>query len=205
MFKRYRLLTTLTKNFNKKFLNLWPSPHSHPGWVVMVLHKTSDQYLQTCKVSIWSINMFKRYRLLKSLMKNFNIKFLSLWPWPQGHPMVLHKTSDQYLPTCKVSTWSINMFKRYRLLKNFMKNFNIKFLSLWPWPQGHPGWVMMVLHKTSVQYLPIHKVSTWYIYMFKRYRLPKNFNRKCDVDVHVNVNADDRGDNNSSVHFVQAS
>ena len=35
----------------------------------------------------------------------------------------------------------------------------------------------------------------------------KNFNRKCDEDedVHVNVNADDRGDNNSSVHFVQAS
>ena len=34
-------------------------------------------------------------------------------------------------------------------------------------------------------------------------RRAKNFNRKCDVD--VNVNADDRGDNNSSVHFVQAS
>ena len=37
----------------------------------------------------------------------------------------------------------------------------------------------------------------------------KNFNRKCDADadvhVNVNVNADDRGDNNSSVHFVQAS
>ena len=33
----------------------------------------------------------------------------------------------------------------------------------------------------------------------------KNFNRKCDADVHVNVNGDGRGDNNSSVHFVQAS
>ena len=34
----------------------------------------------------------------------------------------------------------------------------------------------------------------------------KNFNRKCDADAdadaHVNVNAHDRGDNNSSVHFV---
>ena len=64
---------------------------------------------------------------------------------------------------------------------------------------------MMVLHKTSDQYLPIYKVSTLYIYMFERYRLLKNFNRKCDADVHVNVNGDDRGDNNSSVHFVQAS
>ena len=27
--------------------------------------------------------------------------------------MVLHKISDQYLPTCKVSTGSINMVKRY--------------------------------------------------------------------------------------------
>ena len=31
----------------------------------------------------------------------------------------------------------------------------------------------------------------------------KNFNRKCDA--HADVNADDRGDNNSSMHFVQAS
>ena len=40
-----------------------------------------------------------------------------------------------------------------------------------------------------------------------RYNNFKNFNRKCDADadVHVNVNAHDRGDNNSSVHFVQAS
>ena len=33
--------------------------------------------------------------------------------------MVLCKTSDQYLATCKVSTSSINMVKRYRLIKNF--------------------------------------------------------------------------------------
>ena len=35
----------------------------------------------------------------------------------------------------------------------------------------------------------------------------KNFNRKCDADadVHVNVNGDERGDYNSSMHFVQAS
>ena len=43
--------------------------------------------------------------------------------------------------------------------------------------------------------------------MVKRYRLIKNFNRKCDPDVHVNVNVNghDRGDYNSSMHFVQAS
>ena len=36
--------------------------------------------------------------------------------------MVLHKTSDQYLATCKVSTQSINMVKRYRLIKTLTKN-----------------------------------------------------------------------------------
>ena len=45
--------------------------------------------------------------------------------------------------------------------------------------------------------------------MVKRYRLLKNFNQKCDADVdahvNVNVNAHDRGDYNSSMHFVQAS
>ena len=38
--------------------------------------------------------------------------------------MVKHKTSDQYLPTCKVSTCSIYNFKRYRLIKTLTKNFN---------------------------------------------------------------------------------
>ena len=42
-------------------------------WVVMVQHKTSDQYLKSGKVSIRSIHGFKRYRLLKTLTKNFNI------------------------------------------------------------------------------------------------------------------------------------
>ena len=36
--------------------------------------------------------------------------------------MVLRKTSDQYLATCKVSTQSINMVKRYRLTKTLTKN-----------------------------------------------------------------------------------
>ena len=63
----------------------------------------------------------------------------------------------------------------------------------------------MVLRKTSDQYLATCKVSTRSIYMVKRYRLIKNFNRKCDADVHVNVNGDDRGDYNSSMPFVQAS
>ena len=63
----------------------------------------------------------------------------------------------------------------------------------------------MVLRKTSDQYLSTCKVSTGSINMVKRYRLLKNFNRKCDADVNVNVNADDRGDYNSSMHFVEAS
>ena len=63
----------------------------------------------------------------------------------------------------------------------------------------------MVLRKTSDQYLATCKVSTSSINMVKRYRCIKNFNRKCDADVHVNVNGDDRGDYNSSMHFVQAS
>ena len=42
-------------------------------WVVMVQHKTSDQYLTSGKVSTTSIHGFKRYRLLKTLTKNFNI------------------------------------------------------------------------------------------------------------------------------------
>ena len=37
---------------------------------MMVLRKTSDQYLATCKVSSQSINMVKRYRLTKTLTKN---------------------------------------------------------------------------------------------------------------------------------------
>ena len=42
-------------------------------WVVMVQHKTTDQYLTSGKVSTRSIHWFKRYRLLKTSTKNFNI------------------------------------------------------------------------------------------------------------------------------------
>ena len=42
-------------------------------WVMMVQHKTSDQYLTSGKVLTRSIHRFKRYRLLKTLTKNFNI------------------------------------------------------------------------------------------------------------------------------------
>ena len=42
-------------------------------WVVMVQHKISDQYLTSGNVSTKSIHGFKRYRLLKTLTKNFNI------------------------------------------------------------------------------------------------------------------------------------
>ena len=63
----------------------------------------------------------------------------------------------------------------------------------------------MVLRKTSDQYLATCKVSTLSITMVKRYRLIKNFNQKCDTDADVHVKGDDRGDYNSSMHFVQAS
>ena len=42
-------------------------------WVVILHHKTSDQYLTSGKVSTRSIHRFKRYRLLKTLTKSFNI------------------------------------------------------------------------------------------------------------------------------------
>ena len=42
-------------------------------WVMIVQHKTSDQYLTSGKVSTRSIHRFKRYRLLKTLTKTFNI------------------------------------------------------------------------------------------------------------------------------------
>ena len=41
-------------------------------WVVMVKHKTSDQYLTSGKVSTRSIQGLTRYMLLKTLTKNFN-------------------------------------------------------------------------------------------------------------------------------------
>ena len=40
---------------------------------VKVQHKTSDQYLTSGKISTSSIQRFRRYRLLKTLTKNFNI------------------------------------------------------------------------------------------------------------------------------------
>ena len=42
-------------------------------WVIMIQHKTSDQYLTSGKVSARSIHGLKRYRLLKTLTKNFYI------------------------------------------------------------------------------------------------------------------------------------
>ena len=42
-------------------------------WVMMVQHKTSDQYLTPWKVSTSSIHRFERCRLVKTLTKHFNI------------------------------------------------------------------------------------------------------------------------------------
>ena len=42
-------------------------------WVVMVQHKTSDQYLTSGKVSTRFIHGLRRYRLLKTLTEKFNI------------------------------------------------------------------------------------------------------------------------------------
>ena len=39
--------------------------------------------------------------------------------------MVQHKISDQYLTSGKISTRSIQRFRRRRLLKTLTKNFNI--------------------------------------------------------------------------------
>ena len=71
-----------------------------------------------------------------NLLKSMTLTSSSL----RGAVIVQHKTSDKYLPTYKVSSWSLFIFKRYRLYKNVNpKLFNIKFLSLWPWPQDHSG------------------------------------------------------------------
>ena len=43
-------------------------------WVMMVKNKTSDQYLTTGKVSTRSIIKLRKYRLVKTLTKNFNLK-----------------------------------------------------------------------------------------------------------------------------------
>ena len=42
-------------------------------WVVMVQHKTLDQYLTSGKVSTRFVHGLKRYRFLKTFTKNFNI------------------------------------------------------------------------------------------------------------------------------------
>ena len=42
-------------------------------WVLMVQHKISDQYLTSGKVSTRSIHRFKRYRLIQTFTKNFNV------------------------------------------------------------------------------------------------------------------------------------
>ena len=42
-------------------------------WVVMVQHKTLDEYLTSGKVSTRFVHGFERHRLLKTLTKNFYI------------------------------------------------------------------------------------------------------------------------------------
>ena len=44
-----------------------------------------------------------------------------------GVVMEQHEILDQYLPSGKVSTRSIQRFKRYPFLKTLTKNFSIKF------------------------------------------------------------------------------
>ena len=40
---------------------------------MMIENKFSDQYLTTCKVSTRSILKLRRYRLVKTLTRNFNL------------------------------------------------------------------------------------------------------------------------------------
>ena len=89
----------------------------------MVHHKCLDQYLTSGKVSTSSIKCVRRYRLLKTLTKIFNIKYLQsvtlISRSLRGVRMVQHQTIDQSLPSWQVLTRSIPRFRRYRLLKNF--------------------------------------------------------------------------------------
>ena len=86
--------------------------------VGMAQCKSLDQYLISGQVSSES---FITYRLLKSLTielkhkisKSMTLTSRSLM-WVK---MVQHKTSDHYLTSGKISTKSIQRFRKYRLLK----------------------------------------------------------------------------------------
>ena len=91
----------------------------------MVELKTSDQYQATGIVStrihtcIRDIDIYQKlkHKVLKSLtMTSRSLRWVG---------MEQHETSDQFLTTDKVSTRSINMFKRYNLTKTLTKIFNI--------------------------------------------------------------------------------
>ena len=68
----------------------------------MMQCKILDHYLTSGKVSTTSIKFVGRYRLLKTLTKNFNIKFLvhdlDLKVIEGGVRMIQHETLDQCLP-----------------------------------------------------------------------------------------------------------
>ena len=75
---------------------------------MMVQRKILDQYLTSGKVSMRSSQSFRRYPILKTLTKNFNVKFkkfcdLDFKVIDVGQD-VQYKTSDQYLTSGKIST-----------------------------------------------------------------------------------------------------
>ena len=68
-FKRYPILKNFNQKLQRKISKSVTLTSRSLMWVMMVQHKTSDQYLTSGKVSTRSIHGFKRYRLLKT----FNI------------------------------------------------------------------------------------------------------------------------------------
>ena len=78
----------------------------------MVQHKTLDQYLHVTsdKVSTSYIKCFRRYRLLKTLTKNFIVKSLSMTLTSRsltGVGMVQHNRLEQHPTSGKESASSI--------------------------------------------------------------------------------------------------
>ena len=80
--RRYILLKTLTTIFHLEYESYISKSMTLTQrlrrLVMMVEHKSSDKYLTTGKVSTRSIVKLRRYRLLKTFIKNFNARVTAI-------------------------------------------------------------------------------------------------------------------------------
>ena len=109
-------------------------------WVLMVQHKTSDQYLTSDKVSTRSIQRFKRYRLLKTLTKNFNIlSNADTVVTAIALPVLLYRWAKNYNQTRKAT-------------RNTFYNCNNIEATLWKFIL-----LLLVVQGTQIEICPIHE------------------------------------------------